>query len=36
MEHHAGYELLREKHVKYCLRCLGVLPQVYEALDSTR
>ncbi|KAF8795805.1 geranylgeranyl transferase type-1 subunit beta-like [Argiope bruennichi] len=32
----AEQKFLRDKHVKYCLRCLGVLPERCQSIDSSR
>ncbi|KAG8190652.1 hypothetical protein JTE90_002606 [Oedothorax gibbosus] len=29
-------QFFRDKHIKYCIRCLGVLPERCESIDSTR
>lgn len=33
---HQTFELLINKHIKYCIRCLQILPQACEYLDSNR
>ncbi|GFR08031.1 geranylgeranyl transferase type-1 subunit beta, partial [Trichonephila clavata] len=30
------YPFLRDKHIKYCIRCLGVLPERCQSIDSSR